>query len=69
MRKADVSLGHIYIAKVSGKLTRVRLDRESPFGNGWIATNLVTNREVRVRSAARLRKEVTDVIPKYGVRN
>ena len=66
MKKAEVSLGHIYIAKVSGKLTRIRLDRVCEYG-GWLATNLVTNREVRVRSAARLRKEVSDVIPKYGV--
>ena len=57
MKKADVRLGGVYLAKVSGRLTRVRLDRESPYG-GWKATNLATGREVDVRTAARLRKEV-----------
>jgi hypothetical protein len=57
MKKADVTIGATYIVKVSGKLTRVRLTRESPYG-GWDGLNLATQREVRIRSAARLRAPV-----------
>jgi len=54
MKKADVRIGATYIVKVSGKLTKVRLTRESPYG-GWEGVNLATHREVHIRSAARLR--------------
>jgi hypothetical protein len=54
MRKNDVMVGASYVAKVSGKLTRVRIDRESPHG-GWEATNADTGRRVRIKSAQRLR--------------
>lgn len=54
MKKRDVRIGGVYVAKVSEKLVHVRIDRESPYG-GWDATNLATDRVVRVRSAARLR--------------
>lgn len=56
MKKAEVQIGGVYVAKVSGHLTTVRIDRESPYG-GWDATNVATGRSIRVRSAARLRKE------------
>ena len=55
MKKADVEIGGAYVAKVSGNLVAVRIDRESPYG-GWDATNLATGRAVRIRSAARLRR-------------
>jgi hypothetical protein len=54
MKKREVEIGGVYVAKVSGQLVTVRIDRESPYG-GWEATNLSTRRSVRVRSAARLR--------------
>ncbi|MBM3746495.1 MAG: hypothetical protein FJW34_11915 [Acidobacteria bacterium] len=57
MKKADVTIGSTYIVKVSGKLTKVRITRESPYG-GWDGLNLATHREVRIRSAARLRAPV-----------
>jgi hypothetical protein len=57
MKKRDIVIGGIYVAKVSGALTRVRINQESRYG-GWEATNLGTNRPVRIRSAARLRWEV-----------
>jgi len=65
MQKANVKLGNVYIAKVSGKLCRVRLDRErilSGLGghrvtHGWFATNLETGREIVIRTAAKLRRE------------
>jgi hypothetical protein len=56
VKKKDVQLGKTYIAKISNKLVPVRLDRESPYG-GWDATNLNTKRQVRIKTAAKLRKE------------
>lgn len=59
MKKNDVETGATYVAKVSGKLTRVRIERESPYG-GWEATNVDTGRRVRIKSAQRLRRAVSD---------
>jgi len=61
MRKADVEVGKVYSAKVSGKLVIVRLDRESRYG-GWEGTNLYTGRSVRLRTAGRLRLEVPESV-------
>src|SRR5260370_29908690 len=55
MKKRDVKIGETYLAKVSGKLVPVRITSESPYG-GWNAVNTTTGREVRIRSAARLRR-------------
>lgn len=67
MKKADVKIGGVYIAKVSGALKRVRLDAENRYG-GWDATSLESGRKIRVRSAARLRHEVnTEVTPETKV--
>ena len=54
MKKHEVKLGCEYIAKVSGRLAQVRIDRENPHG-GWDATNLATKKAVRIKSAQRLR--------------
>lgn len=54
MKKADIKIGTEYIAKVSGKLVNVRVDRESLYG-GWDATNLSTGRKIRIRGVQRLR--------------
>lgn len=54
MKKNDVETGATYVAKVSGKLARVRVERENPYG-GWDAVNIDTGRYVRIRSAGRLR--------------
>jgi len=54
MRKAEVEIGGLYLVKVSGNLARVRITGESPYG-GWVGVNTRTNREVHVRTAARLR--------------
>jgi hypothetical protein len=59
MKQKDVlGIGHIYIVKVSGHLVPVKLIAESPYG-GWVGQNLNTGREVRIRTAAKLRREVT----------
>ena len=57
MQKHNVQIGTTYIVKVSGTLTKVRITREHDRG-GWYGTNLGTGREIRIRTAARLRKEV-----------
>jgi len=56
MKKHEVKIGSEYVAKVSGKLAHVRIDRENPHG-GWDATNLATKKSVRIKSAQRLRAE------------
>lgn len=60
MRKGNVKLGEIYVVKVSGKLAPVKLLRESVHG-GWIGRNERTGREVRIKSAGRLRGKLDDL--------
>ena len=55
MKKNEVEIGRCYIVKVSGKLTRVKILRESSYG-GWEGVNAETGRAVRIKTAARLRK-------------
>jgi hypothetical protein len=55
MMKREIEIGSTYIAKVSGVMAKVRITGESPY-RGWRGTNLATGREVRIRSAARLRR-------------
>jgi len=57
MKKADVKVGGLYAAKVSGKVVAVRIDAENPRG-GWNATNTTTDKKVRIKSARRLRGAV-----------
>ena len=59
MKRQDVQIGSTYIAKVSGVLAKVRITGESPFG-GWVGRNLATGREIRIRSAARLRRPANE---------
>lgn len=68
MKKADVKLGCLYEARVSGALTTVRIDREcvSPQGRTqWVGTNVRTGREIRIRSAQRLRKEIMPALREH----
>ena len=55
MKKREIEIGGVYVAKVSGRLVTVHIDRESPYG-GWDATNRATGRAVRIRTAGRLRR-------------
>ena len=57
MQKQNVHIGTTYIVKVSGTLAKVRITREHARG-GWYGTNLATGREIRIRTAARLRSEM-----------
>ena len=54
MKKAYVKIGSVYGAKVSGKVVPVRIDAESTHG-GWTGTNQATGKQVRIKSAQRLR--------------
>ena len=54
MKRRDVVLGQVYAVKVSGRIQPVRLIVESPYG-GWVGRNEHTGREIRLRSAAKLR--------------
>lgn len=58
MRKADIVKGGRYTAKISGKLTTVKILGENRFG-GWNATNEETGRLVRIKSAQKLRSVVS----------
>jgi hypothetical protein len=57
MKKKDVKVGETYAAKVSGKLVKVKITRESVYG-GWDGQNLETGHAVRIKTAARLRAVV-----------
>lgn len=57
MKKEDIKIGNTYSAKITDKVVPIRIDAEHDSG-GWIATNLKTNRQVRIKSAQKLRGEV-----------
>jgi len=56
MKKSEVKVGHVYIAKVSDRLVPVRIDSVHS-RQGWNATNTKTGRRVHIKSAQRLRRE------------
>lgn len=58
MRKTEVEIGAVYLAKVSGKLVEVRIESKCEFG-GWYGKNIVTGRVIRLRSAMRLRRRIS----------
>ena len=57
MKRAEVEIGGVYRAKISGKLVNVRITGQSRYG-GWDARSLATDRQVRIKTAARLRGKV-----------
>ena len=63
MKKSEVTIGKTYTAKVSGFVVPVRIESESPHG-GWVGTNILTHREVRIKTGARLRREIDPHITK-----
>lgn len=64
MKKSEVEIGGVYLAKVSGVLTLVKIEGETRSSGlrsartWWRATNLKTKREITIRSAMRLRARV-----------
>ena len=59
MKKHEVKVGERYVAKVSDKLTLVKIAGVNPHG-GWDAVNEKTGKPVRIKSAQRLRSAVRD---------
>ena len=59
MTKSEVKTGRYYAAKVSRKMTIVKIEAGSSHG-GWTGRNIFTNRRVRIKSAAKLRGDVTE---------
>lgn len=64
MKKAEVKVGEVYAVKVSDNMAPVVIDEEHPKG-GWTGTNQETNRQVRVKTAQRLRCPWDDYL-KHG---
>lgn len=56
MKKKDVEIGATYTAKISGKIVEVRIFEVCTLG-GWHAVNLKTGRDVRIKSATKLREK------------
>lgn len=54
MKKDNIQIGKTYEAKVSGNLVSVRVVANHSRG-GFIAINLTTNRQIHLKTAARLR--------------
>jgi hypothetical protein len=54
MKKDEIKVGGTYLAKVSDRVVPVRIDAENARG-GWNATNLLTDKKVRIKGAQRLR--------------
>ena len=63
MLKKDVKIGGRYVTTISGKRTVVRINNEITVSTSrssrtqWVGTNEATGREVRIKSAAKLRAE------------
>lgn len=57
LRKRQVVIAGEYTARISGKMTVVRITEVCHYG-GWWARNLGTDRRIRIKSAAKLRKPV-----------
>jgi len=63
MKKSEIKVGSLYFAKVSNKIVTVRVDEISkqladkyrPGGWRYDVTNLVTNRKITFKSAAKFR--------------
>jgi hypothetical protein len=65
MNERQVKLERVYTAKVTNREVSVRIDEKHPDG-GWKAINLSSGKPVRVKTAARLGREVTKAELKSG---
>lgn len=59
MKQNDVQVGREYVAKVSDKMTTVKIIGESRHG-GWDAVNTATGKNVSIKNASRLRYPATE---------
>ena len=77
MKKSEIQIGCCYLAKVSGRLTTVRVDDIVPpcpphevgyHGTRYSVTNLATGRKLTFRSAAKFRRPINPVeVERYGI--
>ncbi len=57
MKKSEIEKGGIYIAKVSGKIVKVRVNEiRQGVMTRYDCTNMATGRQITVRSAMRFRE-------------
>ncbi len=54
MQAKNISIGEVYLVKISGELRKVKITKACNNG-GWVGINLATGREIRFRTGARLR--------------
>jgi len=59
MRKEDVIMDQIYLVKVSNNIVPVRLTSLIDMG-GWYGENLITGRNIRIKTAGRLRRMISE---------
>lgn len=59
MKDSEVRIGGLYVAKVSDKLTTVRIDSKHS-RKGWNATNTATGKKIHIKSGQRLRAAAAD---------
>ncbi len=57
MKKQQVQIGQLYAAKITNKVVPVRITAEHKDG-GWVGVNTQTNREVRIKTAQKLRNKI-----------
>jgi thymidylate synthase len=59
MLKSEVKIGERYVARLGQFFAVVRIEFEH-HRSGWKCINLVTNRRVHIKSAAKLRRVASD---------
>ena len=68
MKRKEIEIGKVYVAKVSGRLCPVKILSLSQYDSRhWIAMNLKTKKQIFIKSAQRLRGEVEPVF-RNGIR-
>ncbi len=68
MKQKDIKISSVYAVKVSGKIAPVRVTNVSIYG-GWDGRNVLTGRAVRLKTAGRLRHELTMIEEPVGSGN
>jgi hypothetical protein len=58
MQKQNVKIGKNYVAKIDDSLIVVKIEAEHKSG-GWIATDIKTNRQLRIATVRKLKREAT----------
>ena len=58
MKKNEVKIGQAYMAKVNNSDVPVHINVENSLG-GWDAKNLITGRNIRIKTAQRLHRQCT----------